>query len=405
LLKTLEEPPPHAVFVLCTTDAQKLPLTIVARCQQFPFRRHAVSDIVARLSFIASAEGVAVEPAALELMARTAEGSLRDAIGYLDQLVPLSAGTVTLEEARSILGIADPLAVAQLFASVLSGDAHSALHSLSALYEGGVELRPLVRALMERCRDALVEAISSRDAAARARLSSMLDGLLKLDGEVRRHAEPRFLVEATLVRLAVEGVPATAPAAPAPAATAPAAAVSAAPAVAAPIPPVSAPHPPEGAPHPNTAEGAGGQETPLREQPPTVIPEPSPAPPVHPVEPPAGLDEAWKRVLAELRPVVRGYFREARPEYDGDTLVLSFPYAFHHKSAAEHRAAVEPLVRAHFGDSTRLELVLVEAESSRRAEGAGRAALPENDPRVREALSTFEGSRVVQVRKIEESSQ
>jgi hypothetical protein len=107
-------------------------------------------------------------------------------------------------------------------------------------------------------------------------------------------------------------------------------------------------------------------------------------------------------VLAELRPVVRGYFREARPEYDGGTLLLSFPYAFHHKSASEHRAAVEPLVRAHFGESTRLELVLAEAETQRPREGGGRPVVPENDPRVREALSTFEGSRVLKVRKIED---
>jgi hypothetical protein len=123
---------------------------------------------------------------------------------------------------------------------------------------------------------------------------------------------------------------------------------------------------------------------------------------VPPIEPPAGLDEAWKRVLAELRPVVRGYFREARPEYDGGTLLLSFPYAFHHKSASEHRAAVEPLVRAHFGESTRLELILAETETRRPREGGARPVVPENDPRVREALSTFEGSRVLKVRKIED---
>src|SRR5207302_8612259 len=125
--------------------------------------------------------------------------------GYLDQLAPLTAGKIDLAEARSLLGIADPLAIAALFDAVIEGRAHDALHALNGLYEGGADLRPLVRGLMERCRDLLVRAIESQDAAGRARLSAALDALLHLDGEVRRHAEPRFLVEATLVRLAVAG--------------------------------------------------------------------------------------------------------------------------------------------------------------------------------------------------------
>src|SRR5260370_26085551 len=90
LLKTLEEPPAHVVFILCTTDAQKIPLTVIGRCQQFVFRRHSEEQIVARLTHIAAAEKVAVDPEAMELIARTAQGSMRDAVGLLDQLVPLA---------------------------------------------------------------------------------------------------------------------------------------------------------------------------------------------------------------------------------------------------------------------------------------------------------------------------
>src|SRR5438270_7305992 len=205
LLKTLEEPPPHVVFILCTTEAQKVPLTVLGRCQQFPFRRLPEEVIVAGLGSIARAVGVAIDPEALALLARTSEGSMRDAIGYLDQLAPLTSGKIDLAEARSLLGIADPLAVASLFDAVREGRAHDALHGLNGLYEGGADLRPLVRALMERCRDLVVRAIDGQDAGARTRLSAALDSLLHLDGEVRRHAEPRFLVEATLVRVAVAG--------------------------------------------------------------------------------------------------------------------------------------------------------------------------------------------------------
>ena len=363
LLKTLEEPPPHVVFILCTTEAQKVPLTVLGRCQQFPFRRLPEEVIVARLGSIAEAEGIAIDPEALALLARTSEGSMRDAIGYLDQLAPLTSGKIDLAEARSLLGIADPLAVASLFDAVREGRAHDALHGLNGLYEGGADLRPLVRALMERCRDLLVRAIDGQDAGARTRLSGALDALLHLDGEVRRHAEPRFLVEATLVRLALG-----------------AGSEVAAKTAATPVP------------EPAPARAPAGP--PAAAEPPAAVEQPVAA--AGPIEPAADLLEAWKRVLAELRPVVRGYFREARPEYDGTTLVLWFPYAFHHKSALDNRSAVEPLVAAHLGPSVKLELRLADGPGPTGAGAAVRPAAPEEHPLVKEALRTLDG-RVVQI--------
>src|SRR3989441_4599858 len=204
LLKTLEEPPAHVVFVLCTTDAQKIPLTVIGRCQQFVFRRHSEEQIVSRLAHIAAAEGVAVDPDAMLLIARTAQGSMRDAVGLLDQLVPLASGPISLEGARSLLGIADPRVLDSLLDHVLGGEAASALDELNRIYAAGGELRQVVRGLMEGCRDRLVAALTKRDQVAARRLSAVLDALLHLDGEVRRHAEPRLLVEAEIARLAVE---------------------------------------------------------------------------------------------------------------------------------------------------------------------------------------------------------
>jgi DNA polymerase-3 subunit gamma/tau len=204
LLKTLEEPPPHAVFVMCTTDAQKMPLTVIGRCQHFIFRRHSEEQIVSRLTHIALSEKVKVNADAMQLIARTAQGSMRDAVGLLDQLVPLAAGPITLDGARSLLGIADPRVLDELLDHVLEGRAAQALEELNRLYSEGAELRQVVRGLMEGCRDRLVAALTRRDQATARRLSAVLDALLHLDGEVRRHAEPRFLVEATLARLAVE---------------------------------------------------------------------------------------------------------------------------------------------------------------------------------------------------------
>src|SRR6202163_4752968 len=193
LLKTLEEPPAHVVFILCTTDAQKIPLTVIGRCQQFVFRRHSEEQIVSRLTHIAKSENVQVDADAMLLIARTAQGSMRDAVGLMDQLVPLAAGPISLESARSLLGIADPRLLDSLLDDVLA-----------RVYAVGAELRQVVRGLMETCRDRLVAALTRRDQATARRLSSVLDALRHLDGELRRHAEPRFLVEATLARLAVE---------------------------------------------------------------------------------------------------------------------------------------------------------------------------------------------------------
>src|SRR3989441_11884128 len=204
LLKTLEEPPPHVVFVLCTTDAQKIPLTVIGRCQQFVFRRHGEEQIVARLTHIARAEKVDVDGEAMQLIARTAQGSMRDAVGLLDQLVPLATGPITLEGARSLLGIADPRVLDALLEHVLGGEAAAALDELNRIYAAGGELRQVVRGLMGGGRDRPGAALTKRDQVAARRLSAVLDALLHLDGEVRRHAEPRLLVEATLARLAVE---------------------------------------------------------------------------------------------------------------------------------------------------------------------------------------------------------
>src|SRR5919201_2656085 len=106
LLKTLEEPPPHVVFILCTTEAAKVPLTVLGRCQQFVFRRFTDEQVVQRLGWIAGREAITVEPGVLELVARVAQGSMRDGVGLFDQLVPLADGAVTVESARSLLGIA-----------------------------------------------------------------------------------------------------------------------------------------------------------------------------------------------------------------------------------------------------------------------------------------------------------
>src|SRR5207302_2146991 len=100
LLKTLEEPPPHVMFVLCTTEANKVPLTVLGRCQQFVFRRFSEAQIVGRLAHVSAAEVIEVDRAVLFLIAHVAQGSMRDALGLLGQLVPLTAGRLPVRAAR-----------------------------------------------------------------------------------------------------------------------------------------------------------------------------------------------------------------------------------------------------------------------------------------------------------------
>src|SRR5690606_10951442 len=107
LLKTLEEPPPHVKFLLATTDPQKLPVTVLSRCLQFSLKRLTPSLIVKRMGEILQAENVAAEPEALKLVARAAEGSMRDALSLLDQVIAFGSSAVTTEDTRSMLGTLD----------------------------------------------------------------------------------------------------------------------------------------------------------------------------------------------------------------------------------------------------------------------------------------------------------
>src|SRR5438270_10414059 len=377
LLETLEEPPGHVVFVLCTTDAQKIPLTVIGRCQQFVFRRHSEEQIVSRLTHIAAAESVKVDADAMLLIARTAQGSMRDAVGLLDQLVPLASGPISLDAARSLLGIADPRLLDALLDQVLAGQAAEALAELGRVYSAGAELRQVVRGLMEGCRDRLIDALTRRDQATARRLSSVLDAVLHLDGEVRRHAEPRFLVEATLARLAVEAqfVEGSAPPDALRASTSPA----------------------SGEVKLSTASPAGGE---VKSRAATSTPSGEEEKPIQPTEVkvPAAPVTRWSEVLEKMNRTVRAVYLDAQPEVEGSVLILWFRYGFHHKKAQEQSAQLMPHVREWLGEAVKVEYRLRENDA---AKAPARPASPEDDPFVREIVRRFDG-RVTRVKEVSE---
>jgi DNA polymerase III subunit gamma/tau len=152
LLKTLEEPPAHVKFLFATTEVNKVPVTVLSRCQRFDLRRISAELLAKHFAHVVAAEGVSAEPEALALIARAAEGSARDGLSILDQAIAhgdLDGGGVTAPAVREMLGLSDRSAVRDLMALLLAGDAPGALAGLRRQYDYGVDPLGVVRALLE----------------------------------------------------------------------------------------------------------------------------------------------------------------------------------------------------------------------------------------------------------------
>ncbi|HEY1749914.1 MAG TPA: DNA polymerase III subunit gamma/tau [Caulobacteraceae bacterium] len=221
LLKTLEEPPPHAKFIFATTEIRKVPVTILSRCQRFDLRRVEPEVIAANLTRIAEAEGARIEADAVALIARAAEGSVRDAQSLLDQaLVQAEAGAaVTAPLVRDMLGLADRAQSIDLFETVARGEAGAAIERFRTIYGFGADPATVVADLLEHCHGAsLAKAIGpqalvlpkdqvQRLAAIGAAVSApslarLWQMLLRAYDEVRRAPDPAAAVEMALIRLA-----------------------------------------------------------------------------------------------------------------------------------------------------------------------------------------------------------
>jgi DNA polymerase-3 subunit gamma/tau len=221
LLKTLEEPPPHAKFVFATTEIGKVPVTVLSRCQRFDLRRVDANLLVAHLSGIASKEHVNVEEAALALIARAAEGSVRDSLSLLDQAIAHAAGKVTAEDVRQMLGLADRVRIVDLFEALMKGDVPAALGELRAQYDIGADPAVVLSDLAEfthfvtrvKVIPSVAEDVSlseaervrGRDFAAKLShrvLSRTWQMLAKGIAEVQASGRPVAAAEMVLVRIA-----------------------------------------------------------------------------------------------------------------------------------------------------------------------------------------------------------
>jgi DNA polymerase-3 subunit gamma/tau len=221
LLKTLEEPPPHAKFIFATTEIRKVPVTVLSRCQRFDLRRVEASTLVKHLASIATKEKVQIEPAALALIARAAEGSVRDALSLLDQAIAHAAGPVGAEDVRQMLGLADRVRVVDLFEALMKGDVSAALKELREQYDIGADPAVVLSDLAEFTHFvtrvkvvpavaddvSLSEAERIRGRAFAAQLSMRVlsrawQMLLKGISEVQASGRPVAAAEMVLVRIA-----------------------------------------------------------------------------------------------------------------------------------------------------------------------------------------------------------
>ena len=221
LLKTLEEPPPHVKFIFATTEIRKVPITVLSRCQRFDLRRVDQAELAAHFARVTEREGGQVEPGALSLIARAADGSVRDGLSLLDQAIAHGDGTVTEALARDMLGLADRSAVFDLFEAVMKGDIAPALDGLAGQYALGADPLVVMQDLLDlthwltrlkvvpvRDDDPIVpEAERTRGQALAGGLSvtsltRAWQMLLKGLGEGRAAHDPLQAVEMALIRLA-----------------------------------------------------------------------------------------------------------------------------------------------------------------------------------------------------------
>ena len=156
LLKTLEEPPPHAIFVLATTEPHKLLPTILSRCQRFDFRRLSHSAVVSKLTLICQQEDIAIEPQALKLVARSVAGSLRDAENLLQQLVAYSGRQIDVSQVQDMLGVTTDSRVKELVGHIAARDVAAGLDTINSLVADGLDLMQFNRGLVEYLRNVLL---------------------------------------------------------------------------------------------------------------------------------------------------------------------------------------------------------------------------------------------------------
>ena len=237
LLKTLEEPPAHAIFVLATTEIDKVPATIKSRCLQFEFRRVSLTELLERLRYITEQEGLSIEPAALELIARQGTGSVRDSISLLDQIVVDPEETITLAVTQSLLGTAHALQVGELVEALAEEDVARGIHLINMAIDGGSDPRQFGQQIVTYLRNVMLtqtasvdlveaspeEAATYEDMAGRLSRARLLRAIRAFNAAVNNYTggwQPQLSLELALIEILQADDAPAAPVSPGPSSTA-----------------------------------------------------------------------------------------------------------------------------------------------------------------------------------------
>jgi DNA polymerase III subunit gamma/tau len=432
LLKTLEEPPDHAIFVLVTTESHKIPATIISRCQRFDFRRVALRDLVSKLERICREEALEIEPAALELIARSATGSFRDAESLLDQLAAYRNERITLDYVQKLLGLIPAESVGRAVDALLRKDLSAGLALINAVADEGADLRQFNREIVAYLHgllliksgnpgliNATAESLETMLGQAKASSLGELTRNLRLFGQadqaLRNSPQPQLPLELAFVDATTQEV-AVAPAASAAKATEPVATPPAAPAA-----PASSLHLADlagGRARPQASPLGTGVQRQAHTEPPAMAAQPAVVSPAASAgaaaHQPGDLDldsvkGEWDSVLSgvgAVSPRLKGLLRDgAAIAVEGQVVVLGFPFAFHKEQIedARNRVLVEKVLSSVSGRDCRIRCVLRDKDQVGAA--GSRAAVPPKarldaaaqDPQVQAVLEAFPGAKMSEV--------
>ena len=217
LLKTLEEPPEHVIFILATTEPHKIPVTILSRCQRFEFKRISISDITKRLSYICEQSSIQFEDNALNIIAQSAEGALRDAISILDQVISSGITNITEENVKEILGISSTQTVFNLINSILNLDMQNALNEVSSIVNSGRDIKYFTWQVITLSRDALIykvsqdtslltnfsslEELKNLSTNSKDQLTNIIIAFSDLENKLKWASYPYVSLETTIIKL------------------------------------------------------------------------------------------------------------------------------------------------------------------------------------------------------------
>ena len=385
LLKLIEEPPDHVVFILATTDTHKVPPTIISRTQRHDFRRLAEPTIAGKLARIVEAEGAAADPEALDLIARLADGGMRDAESLLDQVLAFAPELVTVADVREAVGLADDEAIAALVDAYVAADAPAALDRVASLADVGRDMAQVAAQAEDETRRRLLA--SANDPPAARRLAFILRSLGEAAGVGAREGRARLVLELLAVEAgtAPSTVDVAQPAGPMarPAAASPSPATS-------PTPPPPRPQAPPTAPTPVPAEPAlvaSAAEQPAATDEAAAVPRQAVATIVDSGDV-GELRAHWAEVVERASPVLKPLLKECRPvARDGARLTLAFPEGrdFMRTNIARRSTQIEALLTDMFGGSFAIECVASNLEleplTVEQAVGSG-----DDDPEARALL-------------------